>query len=111
MTRDRDTAHTRVQLQRLAVAAGMTLLDGSPVVVGGAKCPHIRKIKAAIGFVSGRMSRDKFVAMKEDAGVARPYFAAQHDGGESVDSILQEWSGEVDCDGEMTVETYLQISG
>jgi hypothetical protein len=49
--------------------------------------------------------------MKEDAGVARPYFAAQHDGGESVDSILQEWSGEVDCDGEMTVETYLQISG
>ncbi len=108
--RPTDRNHTRQQLQRLAIAAGMTLSDGLPIVVGGAKCPPTHKIKAAIGFAANRMTRSQFSDARDDYGAIRPYYAASHDGGESVAALLAEWSGVTDCDGEMSMETYLQIS-
>lgn len=108
--RQTDNAHTRRQLQRLAVAAGVTLKDGSPVTVGGEKCPAIRRIKEAIGFEDNRMTRDQYSDAKDDYGATRPYFRAMHEGGADVRAILQEWSGVTDCDGEMSLLDYLQIS-
>lgn len=122
--RKSDRTHERTQKQRLAIAAGMTLSDGSPIVVGGLKCPSTAKIKAAIGFEANRMTRaQKYEAFGEygaagnlgtvDAnGVAsaRPYFAASHEGSGEVESILGEWSGMSDCDGEMSLRDLLQIS-
>ena len=108
--RPTDRNYTRQQRQRLAIAAGMTLHDGSPIVVGGPKCPPTHKIKAAIGFDARRMTRDQFSDAVDDYGATRPYFAATHEAGEEVDAILRDWSGITDCDGEMTMETYLQIS-
>lgn len=108
--RPTDRDHTRRQLQRLAIAAGMTLSDGSPIVVGGPKCPQTHKIKAAIQFNANRMTPDQFSDAHDDYGAVRPYFRAMHEGGSDVEAILAEWSGITDCDGEMDMETYLQIS-
>jgi hypothetical protein len=110
-TRQSDRAFQRRQLQRLAVAAGMTLSDGSPVAVGGSKCPPAAKIKAAIGFAANRMTRDQYSDARDDHGATRPYFGATHDGNDEVAAILGEWSGVSDCDGEMSLLDYLQISG
>lgn len=109
--RQSDRAFQRHQLQRLAIAAGMTLSDGSPIVVGGTKCPPTRKIKDAIGFEANRMTRDQYDDARDDYGATRPYFAAIHDGSAEVEAILQDWSGFSDCDGEMSLRDYLQISG
>lgn len=108
--RPTDRAISRRQMQRLAVAAGVTLKDGSPVVVGGDKCPPAEKIKKAIGFDARRMSRDKFSDAQDDYGAVRPYYAASHEGGDAVRAILEEWSGISDCDGEMDMGTLLQMS-
>lgn len=108
--RPSDGQYTRQQLQRVAIAAGMTLHDGSPIIIGGTKCPPTHKIKAAIGFAANRMSRDQFSDAHDDFGATRPYYAASHECGTVVDTLLAEWSGVTDVDGEMTLETYLQIS-
>jgi hypothetical protein len=108
--RQRDQAHTRRQLQRLAIAAGMVLSDGSPIVIGGPKCPPMRKIKSAIGFEANRMTRAQFGDARDDCGATRPYYGSRHEGSEEISALLEEWSGETDCDGEMSLETYLQIS-
>jgi hypothetical protein len=108
--RQSDRAFQRQQLQRLAIAAGMTLSDGSPIVVGGTKCPPTRKIKDAIGFAANRMTRDQYSDARDDYGATRPYFAATHECGSEVEAILGEWSGLSDCNGEMSLRDYLQIS-
>ena len=105
-----DRSHTRRQLQRLAIAAGMKLKDGSTIVVGGNKCPPTYKIKEAIDFRANRMTRDQYGDARDDHGAVRPYFGADHDGGGEVSTILAEWSGLTDCDGEISLETYLQSS-
>lgn len=110
-TRKSDRLVERRQLQKLAIAAGMRLSDGSPIVVGGDKCPPVAKIKQAIGFEARRMTRDQFSDARDDYGATRPYFRALHDGNEKVEAILNEWSGFTDVDGEMSLLDLLQISG
>ena len=105
-----DRSHTRRQLQRLAIAAGMSLKDGSTIVVGGDKCPPTHKIKKAINFRANRMTRDQYSDAQDDYGAVRPYFGAGHDGGGEVSGILAEWSGMTDCDGKISMETCLQLS-
>jgi hypothetical protein len=100
----------RQQMQRLAIAAGLHLSTGAPIVVGGDKCPPTKKIKAAIGFMPNRMTRDQYSDAKDDYGATRPYFAAGHEAGADVEAILQEWSGFTDCDGEMSLRDLLQIT-
>lgn len=110
MTRPTDRARMKQQMQRLAIAAGMTLSDGSPIVVGGPKCPPTHRIKAAIGFDPRRMTHEQFSGAQDDYGAVRPYYGANHEAGAGVVALLAEWSGMTDCDGEMSLETLLQIS-
>jgi len=109
--RKSDKSETRKQFQRLAIAAGVTLKDGSPVTVGGKGCPPVAKIKAAIGFEARRMTHDEYSDAKDDYGATSPYYSPTHEGSEAVAAILGEWSGFTDCDGEMSLEDYLTISG
>jgi hypothetical protein len=108
--RKTDWAFQRQQLQKLAIAAGMTLKDGSLIVVGGKGCPATKRIKEAIGFDRHRMTSSQFSDAQDDHGATRPYFAATHEAGDAVDAILNEWSGFSDVDGEMSLRDYLQIS-
>ena len=109
--RSDDPNHRRQILQRLAIAAGMTLSDGSPIVIGGPKCPSVSRIKDAIGFDARRMTKDQFSDAHDDYGAVRPYLSPTHQAGSEVGALLDEWSGTTDCDGEMPVWQYLQIAG
>lgn len=109
--RKSDRQIQRQQLQKLAIAAGMKLSTGLPIVVGSDKCPPIAKIKAAIGFSGNRMTRAQFSDAQDDYGATRPYLEATTEyASEEVDAILNDWSGRTDVSGEMTLREFLQIS-
>ena len=71
--------NTRRQIQTLAIAAGMALKDGSPIVIGGPKCPTAMKIIAVL--------LQKLPI--------------------HLRAIMQEPSGFIDADGSMSVEEFL----
>lgn len=104
---------TRVKMQELAAAAGVTLKDGSPVVVGGEKCPPTQKIIARLqemGWEVRRMTKAQRSDAQDDYGFAGRHISNAGDLPADVWAIMQSDSGFADCDGPMTVDRYLLTS-
>lgn len=103
----------RALRQRLAIALGMTLSDGSPIVEGGPKCPPDRKIKAALkaaGWMVTRLSNAQRSDLRDDAGVDRRYISDDMALPAKIRDLLSQPSGVSDGDGPITLEEHLLIS-
>jgi len=102
-TRQSDKAHAKLQMQRLAIAAGVTLRDGSAVKLGGPATPSTSRIIKAINFAAQRMTREQRSDAQDDYGFTGRHFAPAWDGSPEIDAIMHEWSGVTDVTGELSM--------
>lgn len=100
----------RMKTQELALALGMALSTGMPIIVGGEKCPPIRKIISALkdsGWNFRRLTKDeKEDDMDDFGGMARHAITSRTES-PAVHRILNE---EIEYAGEkMCVQDYLLL--
>ena len=100
---------TSEQQQRLAVAMGMRLADGSPVIVGGAKRPSVTKILARMrehGMTARRLTRDQRSDLLDDVGAEQRHLIEWGDLPSEARAILREPCG-IPCATGNTIEDEL----
>lgn len=102
--------NARTKSQELAIALGMTLSSGLPIVVGGEKCPNVRKIIAALqadGWNCRRLTRDEREDNMDDFGGTARHAITCRTESEAVAKILAD---EIEHVGEtMTMQDYLLL--
>ncbi len=103
---------TKREFQRLAIALRLTLKDGSPVVVGGEKCPNDLRIVQALeaaGWTVRRLTKAQRSDMRDDMGSDQRHVTSVDRLSATVREILDSPSGMVDAGGIITVEQALLL--
>lgn len=102
--------NARTKTQELAIALGMTLSTGMPIIVGGEKCPPVHKIIASLrndGWDFRRLTKgEKSDAMDDFGGTARHAITSRAKS-QTADKILNE---EIEYAGEkMKLQDYFLL--
>lgn len=102
----------RALRQRLAIALGLTLNDGSAIVVGSPKCPPDRRLVAALlarGWQVTRLANVQQDDLREDTGYGGRHCSDTTTLSPEIRDLLARPSGLRDAGGEIMLEDHLLL--